>query len=69
MFFSRSGNFSYGFQNQPETYLRVHYGDFKEVEYTYFDATVARTRRHADVAGKVQMRVPPEGGPAPVISA
>ena len=55
--------------NKPEAYLRVLYGDFKEVEYTYVDAAAAQTRRHADVAGKAQMRVPPEGGPAPVISA
>ena len=55
--------------NKPEAYLRVLYGDFKEVEYTYVDAAAAQTRRRADVAGKAQMRVPPEGGPAPVISA
>ena len=61
------GNFAC--PNKPESYLRVLYGDFKEVEYTYVDAAAAQTRRHADVAGKAQMRVPPEGGPAPVISA
>jgi len=52
--------------NKPESYLRVLYGDFKEVQYTYVDAAAAQTRRHADVAGKAQMRMPPEGGPAPV---
>ena len=55
--------------NKPETYLRVLYGDFKAIEYTYLDAAAADTRRHADVTGKAQMLVPPDGGPAPVISA
>jgi hypothetical protein len=41
--------------NQPETYLRVLYGDFEEVEYTYVDAAVAKTRSQADLG---QMQVP-----------
>ncbi len=36
--------------NEPETYLRVLYGDFNEVEYTFVDAAAAETRRQADVA-------------------
>ncbi len=47
--------------NKPEAYLRVLYGDFKKVEYTYVDAAAAETRRQADVAGKAQMQVPLEG--------
>ena len=31
--------------SQPDTYLRVLYGDFEEVEYTYVDAAAAETRR------------------------
>ena len=42
--------------NQPESYLRVLYGDFHEVEYTYVDAAAAETRRHADVAGNPKAR-------------
>jgi hypothetical protein len=47
--------------NEPDAYLRVLFGDFKEVEYTYVDAAAAKTRRQADVAGKAQIQVPPEG--------
>ncbi len=47
--------------NKPETYLRVLYGDFKEVEYTFVDAAAAETRRQADVASKAQIQVPLEG--------
>ncbi len=47
--------------SKPESYLRVLYGDFKEVEYTYVDAAAAETRRQADGAGKAQMQVPLEG--------
>ncbi len=39
--------------NQPETYLRILYGDFEQVEYTYVDAAAAETRRQADVAERV----------------
>ncbi len=47
--------------NKPETYLRILYGDFKQVEYTYVDAAAAETRRQADVDGKAQMQVPLDG--------
>ncbi len=47
--------------NQPETYLRILYGDFEEVEYTYVDAAAAETRRQADVAGDAQTPVPLDG--------
>ena len=36
--------------NKPDTYLRVLYGDFEEIEYTYVDAAAAETRRRADIA-------------------
>ena len=35
--------------NKPKEYLRVLYGDFEEVEYTYLDAVAAETRRQADL--------------------
>ena len=38
--------------NQPEAYLRILYGDFEDVEYTYVDPAAAATRREADVAHK-----------------
>ena len=47
--------------SKPETYLRVLYGDFEEVEYTYVDAAAAETRRQADVASKAHMQVTLEG--------
>ena len=47
--------------NEPKTYLRVLYGDFEEVEYTYVDSAAAETRRQADAAGKAQMQVPLDG--------
>ena len=34
--------------NKPDTYLRVLYGDFEKIEYTYVDAAAAETRRQAD---------------------
>ena len=36
--------------NKPDTYLRVLYGDFEEIEYTYVDAAAAETRRRADIS-------------------
>lgn len=36
--------------NQAETYLRLLYGDFKNVEYTYVDAKAAKTRTQIDTA-------------------
>ncbi len=44
------GNFAC--PNQPEAYLRVLYGDFEDVEYTYVDPAAAATRHQADVATK-----------------
>ena len=38
--------------NQPEAYLRILYGDFEDVEYTYVNPAAAATRREADVAHK-----------------
>ena len=35
--------------NQAEAYLRILYGDFKKIEYTYVDAAAAETRRQADL--------------------
>ena len=37
--------------NQPEVYLRVLYGDFRKVEYTYVDAEAAEARSQVDVVG------------------
>ena len=47
--------------NQPEAYLRILYGDFEQVEYTYVDAAAAETRRQADVAGVTRIQVPLDG--------
>ncbi len=47
--------------NRPESYLRVLYGDFKAVEYTYVDAAAADIRREADAAGKTRAQVLPVG--------
>ena len=37
--------------NQPETYLRILYGDFQEIEYTYVDAGPAKARSRIDTVG------------------
>ena len=44
--------------NRPEAYLRVLYGDFRKVEYTYVDSAAARTRRQFDGADQ---RKAPDG--------
>jgi hypothetical protein len=36
--------------DQPKEYLRLLYGDFDEVVYTYVDAAAAKTRCPADTA-------------------
>ncbi len=36
--------------NEPEVYLRLLYGDFRKVEYTYLDAGAAKARAPFDVA-------------------
>ncbi len=63
------GNFAC--PNKPRSYLRVLYGDFEEVEYTYLDSAAAESRRQADFAGKAQAHVqaPLKAEPAPVVSA
>ncbi len=38
--------------NQPKEYLRLIYGDFGEVVYTFVDAAAAKTRSRADTAAK-----------------
>ncbi|MGZ0190542.1 MAG: hypothetical protein ACKVH0_21510, partial [Alphaproteobacteria bacterium] len=35
--------------SKSNAYLRVLYGDFEEVEYTYVDAAAAETRRQTDL--------------------
>jgi len=35
--------------HDPEAYLRVLYGEFKDVEYTYLDPAAAETRQQADL--------------------
>ena len=37
---------------QPEEYLRVLYGDFKQVDYSYVDTDPAAARRDLDVAAR-----------------
>jgi hypothetical protein len=44
--------------NRPEAYLRILYGDFEEVDYTFVDAAAAETRSQADVAGEAGPQVP-----------
>ncbi len=40
--------------SQPEAYLRILYGDFEEIEFTYVDAAAAETRRFADADSRAQ---------------
>ena len=42
--------------NQPEAYLRVLYGDFRKIEYTYVDAGPAKARAHIDTGGDPPVR-------------
>jgi len=42
--------------NQPEAYLRVLYGDFRKVEYTFVDAGAAKARALIDAAGDPPVR-------------
>ncbi len=44
------GNFAC--PNEPKAYLRLLYGDFENVEYTYVDPTAAAIRAAADAANK-----------------
>lgn len=37
--------------NQAEAYLRILYGDFKKIEYTYVDAVAAKARASIDAVG------------------
>ncbi len=37
--------------DQSEAYLRMLYGDFKKIEYTYVDAGPARARTRIDNGG------------------
>ena len=41
--------------NKPTAYLHSLYGDFAKVDYTYVDATAAKTRSQADSAAKVAL--------------
>ncbi len=42
--------------NQPEAYLRVLYGDFKKIEYTYIDSGPAEARAQIDTVGDTAVR-------------
>ena len=42
--------------NRPEAYLRVLYGDFKKIEYTYVDAGPAEARARIDTGGDTAVR-------------
>ncbi len=43
--------------NQADAYLRILYGDFKKIEYTYVDAVPAKARARIDVVGDPSGRV------------
>ena len=47
--------------NRSDSYLRILYGDFEEVEYTYVDAAAAKTRHQADLVNKTEVRAPLDG--------
>ena len=42
--------------NQAEAYLRILYGDFKKIEYTFVDASPANVRARIDAAGNPSIR-------------
>ncbi len=42
--------------NQPEAYLRVLYGDFNKIEYTYVDSRPAKARAGIDTGGDPSVR-------------
>ena len=42
--------------NQPEAYLRVLYGDFNKIEYTYVDSGPAEARARIDTGGDRSVR-------------
>ena len=44
--------------NQPTEYLRVLYGDFEEVEYTYVDSAATEARRDGDQVGAARVKTP-----------
>ena len=37
--------------NQAEEYLRILYGNFKKIEYTYVDTLPAKARGQIDIVG------------------
>ncbi len=47
--------------NKSDAYLRVLYGDFEDIEYTFVDAAAADNRRQAGVDGAAPSQVPQEG--------
>lgn len=40
--------------NKPDTYLRIIYGDFEKVEYTYVNPAAAESRRAVDMSGIIK---------------
>jgi hypothetical protein len=44
--------------NQAEAYLRILYGDFRTIEYTYVDAGPAKARARVDIVGGTPVPVP-----------
>ncbi len=48
------GNFSC--PNETEAYLRLLYGDFRKIEYTYVDAVPAKARARIDIVGEPLVR-------------
>ena len=53
--------------NQTEAYLRILYGDFQTIEYTYVDSAPAKARARIDTVGDPSARYPSPllGKPAP----
>jgi hypothetical protein len=47
--------------NRSDSYLRMLYGDFEEVEYTYVDAAAAKTRHQVELVSKTEMKAPLDG--------
>ncbi len=48
--------------NQSEAYLRVLYGDFRKIEYTYVDAGPAKARAQIDIVDDPSGTVPGPSG-------
>ena len=45
----------FGCPSRPEDYLRVLYGDFSQIAYSYVDAGPAEARRHVGTTARASM--------------